>query len=118
MKRKQWSHILNTKFATELIKRIPSNLFCAHILGVPATNIATKRKSIPGAVKAGHYHLTDQTKQRFKSIVSELKKDDKLFVSPINNVSITVTLDEKTVTLYQGDVLKVMDGKLFILREL
>lgn len=127
MKRKQWSHVLNSAFATELIKAVPSNIYCAWVLKVPTINIAYKRSTIPGAVRGGRYFLTAKTKALFKPILNELKVKydvadpvEKQSVKPRNQqlAQITVIINNNSVELTDGDIIEIRDNKLYLLKSL
>ena len=128
MKRKQWSHVLNSAFATELIKRVPSNIYCAWVLKVPDGNIAYKRSTILGAVRGGRYFLTAKTKALFKPILNELKLKYGIITDSVEKQSvkstnqqltqITVVINNNSVELTDGDIIEIRDNKLYLLKSL
>lgn len=131
-KRTSWKYILTTEFAIQLIKQIPSNLYCSQILKVPVSAISHKRATISGAVKAGCYQLSDATKAKFRPILLKIKRELRASridstVTPeetvkkentIFNTTVIIIINGVPTTVKNNDRLDVKDGVLYLLRAL
>lgn len=131
-KRTSWKHILTTEFAIQLIKQIPSNLYCSQVLKVPVSAISHKRATISGAVKAGCYQLSDATKAKFRPILLKIKRELRASridstVTPEETVkkentvitdTVTIKINGKPISVKNGDELEIRDNILYLLKAL
>lgn len=131
-KRTSWMHILTTEFAIQLIKQIPSNLYCSQVLKVPVSAVASKRATIEGAVKGGHYKMSNATIAAFRPILLKVRRDIRASridstVSPEETVrkentiitdTITIKINGKPISVKNGDELEIRDNKLYLLKAL
>lgn len=131
-KRTSWMHILTTEFAIQLIKQIPSNLYCSQVLKVPVSAVASKRATIEGAVKGGHYKMSAATIAAFRPILLKIRRDirasriDSTVTSEdtvkkentIFNNTVIIIINGVPTTVKNNDKLEVKDGVLYLLKAL
>ena len=131
-KRTSWTHVLTTEFAIQLIKQIPSNLYCSMVLKVPVSAVASKRATIEGAVKGGHYKMSDGTIAAFRPILLKIRKD--LRASKIDSTvtseetvkkentvlidTVAIKINGVIVAVKNGDELEIRDNKLYLIKAL
>lgn len=123
-KRIEW-----TDYATELVKRIPSNAYCAYLLNTSVAAVAFKRRKISGAIKARHYGIK-KAKKLYLPIVKLIKKEFNVIpkkynkklptLLPIraNSAFATLYYEQREITINAGDEIRIIDGKPYKLQSL